>query len=335
MQTPRHYTVLRTTTPIQVDGKDNEPDWQLAPWTEDFSDITTGAAVEEPRRARCKMLWNKESLYVYAEFREQDIWASLTKQDERVFQDNAFEIFINPDGSAFNYFEFQINALAAVWDLFMPRPYRNGGRALSSWDIHGLQKAVRIGGTLNNAADKDSCWSVELAIPFAALDIKDNTISAGTIWRMNFSRVQWQLDVDDGIYKRQTNKFTSKLLPERYSVWSPQGIVNLHYPERWGYVLFADSLPGKGFLSPEKEKLILTLWKYYYLQQQYQQSHEKYAVHIYQLDKLIDGLPDIKASDATIKLLGNEKQFWIEGNLPGLKKPVILDSQGELHIADQ
>ena len=304
--------------------------WNRAPWTEDFTDIVTGAAAEENKRARCKMLWDSAFLYVYAECREQDIWASLTKQDEPVFQDNALEIFINPDGSTFNYFEFQINANETVWDLFMPRPYRSGGRGLSSWDIRGLQKAVHIAGTLNNPADRDTAWSIELAIPFAALDIRRPPVKAGTIWRMNFSRVQWQLDVVDGRYIRKRDNTSGKLLPERYNVWSPQGIVNLHYPERWGYVLFADTLSPKGFLSEENEKLKLALWKYYYLQQQYRRNNGKYAATIDQLDMMAAGLPAVK--DAGIRMIANEKQFWIEGKAASSNEYISVDNEGELRM---
>ncbi len=329
LKVPKQYTILSTTGKILVDGKSDEKDWSRAPWTEDFTDIVTGAAAEVNKRARCKMLWDSAFLYVYAEFKEQDIWASLTKQDEPIFQDNALEIFINPDGSTFNYFEFQINANEAVWDLFMPRPYRSGGRGLSSWDIRGLQKAVHIAGTLNHPADRDTSWSIELAIPFAALDIRRPPVKSGTIWRMNFSRVQWQLDAVDGRYARRRDKASGKLLPERYMVWSPQGIVNLHYPERWGYVLFADTLSPKGFLSEETEKLKLALWKYYYLQQQYRRNNGKYAATTDQLDAIAAGLPALKS---TIRMLANEKQFWIEGTIASSNEYISVDNEGELRM---
>ena len=47
---------------------------------------------------------------------------------------------------------------------------------------------------------------------------------AGETWRVNFSRVEW----------RQVHG--SK---EDNWVWSPQGLINMHVPDRWGYVRFA------------------------------------------------------------------------------------------------
>ncbi|MEO6844120.1 MAG: carbohydrate-binding family 9-like protein, partial [Ginsengibacter sp.] len=256
LQTPLQYTVLRTTQKMMIDGKDDEKDWGKAPWTQVFTDIETGGQINSEHEAKCKMLWDDSSLYLFVKFKERDLWASIRNHDAPVFQDNAFEMFIAPGGETYNYFEFQINAYRTVWDLFMPKPYRNGGIGLTSWDIKGLQKAVHLDGTLNNPTDTDRSWSIELAVPFSSVSMNgSHNPTIGTIWRMNFSRVQWDLDTLNGEYFRRKDKVTGKLFPEHYSVWSPQGIINLHYPERYGYVLFSDTLSTKSFLSPEVEKL--------------------------------------------------------------------------------
>jgi hypothetical protein len=146
MRIPLQYTVLKTTEKIQVDGKDQERVWGKAPWTEVFTDIVSGNSTSS-NKTRCKMLWDDKFLYLYAQLEEPGIWASIKDHDASVFQDNAFEMFIDPIGDTHNYFEFQINAYGTVWDLFMPEPYRNGGRSLSSWDIKGLKKAIYLDGT--------------------------------------------------------------------------------------------------------------------------------------------------------------------------------------------
>ncbi len=155
LQIPLQYTVLRTTEKMMIDGKDDEKAWGKAPWTPAFSDIVSGGEINSNQEAKCKMLWDDDFLYVYANFSEPDLWASITQHDAPVFQDNAFEMFIAPDGTTYNYFEFQINALGTVWDFFMPKPYRNGGKGLTSWDMKGLKKAIYLDGTLNNPTDTD------------------------------------------------------------------------------------------------------------------------------------------------------------------------------------
>lgn len=60
----------------------------------------------------------------------------------------------------------------------------------------------------------------------------------GDIWRINFSRVQWPLEVVDGAYRRAREPTPDDRHPEHNWVWSPQGEINMHIPERWGMVRF-------------------------------------------------------------------------------------------------
>lgn len=333
LRIPFQYTVLKTSEKIVVDGKDDEEDWATAPWTSLFTDIETGVRIDSQRKARCKMLWDNDFLYLFAQLEEPNLWASLTEHDSPVFQDKAFEMFIDPDGSNFNYFEFQINANGTVWDLFIPKPYRNGGNNLTSWDMKGLKKGIQLNGTLNNPSDTDKGWNIELAIPFKSVRISDSkTPENGTIWRMNFSRVQWDLDTLNGKYFRKKDPVTGKFLPEHYMVWSPQGIINLHYPERWGYVQFSDKLSPGGFLSETTENLKLVLWKYYYLQQEYKSVNGKYAGTLVQLDKIYSGTTVLKKYESNIKMYSDEEQFWIQCFLPVLNEYISVDEEGELRV---
>ena len=60
----------------------------------------------------------------------------------------------------------------------------------------------------------------------------------GDTWRINFSRVQWPLEVVDGAYRRARVPTPDDRHPEHNWVWSPQGEINMHIPERWGTVRF-------------------------------------------------------------------------------------------------
>ena len=60
----------------------------------------------------------------------------------------------------------------------------------------------------------------------------------GDTWRINFSRVQWPLEVVGGEYRRARAPTPDDRHPEHNWVWSPQGEINMHIPERWGVVRF-------------------------------------------------------------------------------------------------
>ena len=246
---PRSYVAYRTAQPLKVDGRLDEPAWQAAAWTEDFVDIE-GPAKPAPRfRTRAKMLWDSTDLYIAAELSEPDVWGTITQRDAVIFRDNDFEVFIDPDGDTHQYYELEVNALGTAWDLFLQKPYRDSGHALTGWDIHGLQVGTQVNGTLNRPGDTDRGWTVELALPWAALAEAAGTPApprAGDQWRLDFSRVEWKTRVEHGGYVKVADSTTSRPLPEDNWVWSPQGVVNMHYPEMWGFVQFSDRVAGQG-----------------------------------------------------------------------------------------
>ena len=116
-----------------------------------------------------KMLWDDDYFYIAGYLEEPQLWATLTQRDSIIYMDNDFEVFIDPDGDTHNYYEMEMNALNTVWDLFLVRPYRDGGPAITSWDIKGLKTAVKLNGTINDSGDKDKGWFVEIAIPWDVL----------------------------------------------------------------------------------------------------------------------------------------------------------------------
>ena len=222
---PLQYLCHFTRTPPRIDGELNDPAWNAAPWTTDFVDIE-GSTKPLPRyRTRVKMLWDKQYLYIAAELKEPDVKATLTQHDSVIFKDNDFEVFLKPLPETPSYYEFEMNAFNTGWDLFLAKPYRFGGTADNSWDIEGLRTAVAVQGTLNNSSDRDGGWTLEIAYPLTAFQSRQVVPAPhiGSQWRINFSRVEW----------------TPGQPKEDNWVWSPQGVVDMHIPERWGYLHFA------------------------------------------------------------------------------------------------
>jgi len=237
---PRHHVAGYRDGGLTIDGRLDDPAWKHAAWTDAFVDIEGGIRPRPPLRTRVRMLWDSTFWYVAAEMQEPDLWATISEHDAVIFRDNDFELFIDPSGTAHRYFEIELNQLATVWDLFLVKPYREGGHADNSWSIPGLKVVVGLRGTLNNPRDRDHGWVAELAIPWTAFaDSGRNAVPprAGERWRVNFSRVEWDTDVRDGDYVKRVDR-GGKPLSEHNWVWSPQGVVNMHVPEMWGVVTF-------------------------------------------------------------------------------------------------
>lgn len=234
---PRGYVCARASRPLTIDGDLTKPEWSLAPWTDDFIDIEGDARPRPHFRTRAKMLWDDTYFYICAELSEPHVWGTITEHDAVIFQDNDFEVFLDPDGDCHDYGELELNALNTTWDLRLPKPYRAGGSAENSWEIDGMKSAVKVHGTLNDPSDIDASWTVELALPWKSLaTLKGGSCpSVGRLWRVNFSRVEWDVDIVDGAYVKRPG------LPERNWVWSPQHVIDMHRPEWWGYVQFEET----------------------------------------------------------------------------------------------
>ena len=268
---PKGYVCERAAKPPVIDGRLNDPSWKRAAWTDFFVDIE-GDAKPKPRfHTRAKMLWDDQYFYIGAEFEEPHPWATQTAHDSVIFHEHDFEVFLDPDSDSHNYFEFEINALNTSWDLFLPKPYKDRGSADNSWNILGLKSAIHVSGHLNNPAKRSRGWTVELAFPWDAFThggYRAPKPGLGDQWRVNFSRVEWLTRTVNGKIEKVPGT------KEDNWVWSPQGKINMHLPEHWGYVQFG----GAPFRKDPNWEARMQVQQFYEQQVAFRKQHQHWAV---------------------------------------------------------
>ncbi len=297
---PEQYICYRTDTPLKIDGRLNEDAWQKAPWTNEFVDIEGSLKPLPYLKTRVKMLWDDEYFYCAAEMEEPHVWAKLKDRDAVIFHDNDFELFIDPDGDTHEYYELEVNALNTQWDLLLIKPYRDGAPAINAWDIQGLKTAVHIDGTLNNPRDTDRGWSIEIAVPWEVLKQcahKEAPPNDGDQWRVNYSRVQWETEIKNRKYVKKTDSLSGKNLPEHNWVWSPQGLIAMHYPEMWGIVQFSESIAGSNsavFKFDPIEDAKWALRKLYYAERTFKMQYGEFTDNASLLHLEPQQLPDFE-----------------------------------------
>lgn len=280
--TPKSYVCRRATAPLVIDGKLNDAAWSAAPWTDYFVDIQ-GDAKPKPRfQTRAKLVWDDNYLYIAAELEEPHVWATLTNHDSVIFQDPDFEVFIDPQGGTQPYYEFEMNALNTTWDLLLNKPYQDGGQPHNEWEMPGAKTAVHVRGTLNHAADTDHGWSVEIAFPWSVLGEHarhPGPPAEGEQWRLNFSRVEWQITATNGVEHKIPNT------PEDNWVWSPQGVVDMHRPEMWGVLQFTTQPAKKKITTAPIPGLSARnrAVEVYYAQRDFWGAHRAWATNLVEL----------------------------------------------------
>ncbi|MEQ8706238.1 MAG: carbohydrate-binding family 9-like protein [Phaeodactylibacter sp.] len=305
---PRQYVCQYVDTPLEIDGKLEEKAWKQAPSTDKFIDIEGTIKPLPYYDTQVKMLWDSQYFYIAVELEEPHLWATYDQRDMVIFHENDFEVFIDPDGDTHHYYELEINALGTIWDLILTRPYRDGGQPIDAWDIRGLQSGVHLNGTLNNPDDEDKSWTVELALPWSVLEElapHPGPPNDQEIWRVNFSRVQWQTEANGKGYQKKTDPATGAPYPEHNWVWSPQGAIAMHQPETWGLVQFSNTPPGKRIRfngQPNLEAIRWQLRQLYYKQNDWHETHGAYTDDPSQLGLAGEPITVIAGADYFIAL---------------------------------
>eukprot|EP00177_Eucheuma_denticulatum_P008570 GFKZ01015608.1.p1 GENE.GFKZ01015608.1~~GFKZ01015608.1.p1 ORF type:complete len:324 (+),score=14.53 GFKZ01015608.1:186-1157(+) len=250
---PPTYTCPFTPSPPPINGLTTSPVWSKAPWSSPFVDIAHPTTHPPPDKisTRFKLLHDAHHLYLCAYMTDPHIWATITTPNTPIFHDPDFELFLAPSPTTTtSYYELEINPLATTWQLKLDKPYHLGGHPTSPFALPGLRHAVHIHGAINNPNKPSHAWSLTLAIPFhdlLPLGWHGSTPQHHDVWRVNMSRVWWPHRVVDGCYQRvpphgtELKQGPDQSHPERNLVWSPTGIIDIHRPNRWGFVKFERS----------------------------------------------------------------------------------------------
>ena len=212
------YRVMRATGKIIIDGILDDPDWAAARSVGDF--VFPWWASGEKEQTEVKMLWDDNFLYVAFSCKDKNIWADHFDTNSATCRDDCVEIFWNSNpkaGDGYNMFEMNCigNVLAVCNNLKIP---------ILENKIMPPHIAQCIDGTLNNDADTDTGWTLEVAIRFTDYPILSNcrVPKDGDMWRVGL------------------NRCGGKVNPQ-FSQWSASQSPrpNFHSPKDFGKVIFS------------------------------------------------------------------------------------------------
>jgi hypothetical protein len=209
------YDVARTAMPIKVDGKLTETAWTRARTVGDFVNNLDGSPSKIQTEA--KVLYDND--YVYFAFRSVDdnIWATLKRRDQHLWEEEVVEVFIQADSNQPSYIELEVNPLGTMLDIYLldirkPLHYE-------SWNSEKLRWAVQVTGTADGK-EGDREWMCEIALPLEdVVTAPHRPPQPGDRWRMNMYRVE------------QRPKLAEL-------AWSPTLQPDFHIPKRFGELVF-------------------------------------------------------------------------------------------------
>jgi hypothetical protein len=209
----------RVAKPPVLDGKLDDADWNSAQSSGPLVQTMTG--MPGAFGASARVLYDADYLYVGYDVGDDYLKCTFSKNDDHLWEQDAVELMVDPDGDGKNYFEMQASPTALTFDTRydsrrQPQPFGD-----MAWSSAATAKVALHGKPNDDEADEG--YSVELAIPwraFAAGPTPAKPPLAGEMWRMNFF-------VMDARPKGQ-----------RAVGWAPPMVGDFHTLNRFGRVVF-------------------------------------------------------------------------------------------------
>ena len=166
------FQATRVAEPPVLDGRLTEAGWQAAGSITGFKH---GGETRALYQSVGYVLYDDNYLYIGVRCLEphpENIKTTARRHDGSIFDDDGVEIMVNPDSSRSRYFQFVVNASGATFDAVRTH---SGGNVDPGWD-----------GDISAAASiAEDYWSVELRIPFYALELSPQV---GPNWEFNICR---------------------------------------------------------------------------------------------------------------------------------------------------
>jgi Carbohydrate-binding family 9 len=218
-QSPRLpvYEVARAATPIKVDGKLDDLAWTKTRGVGDFVNNSDGSPSQYKTEA--KVLYDDNFLYFSFRCTDDNIWATLTRRDEHLWEEEVVEVFLQADPHQPSYIELEVNPLGTMLDIYLldvrkPLHYE-------SWNSEKLRWGVQVFGTVDGKGG-DREWTCEIALPMEDIVTAPHLPpQPGDRWRLNLYRVE-------------------RLPTPAELAWSPTLKNDFHVPSRFGEIVFTN-----------------------------------------------------------------------------------------------
>ena len=160
-------------SPPTIDGRIGPDEWNSAAGTPGFLEASGDLA---PHQTTVHAAFDEEHLYLaFVSYNDSGVKGAAKEHDSlALFQDDAFEIYLQPGAEGAPYFLFAGNALETRYDA----------KGLDgTWDAEWTLACHREYDTYFVAAT----WTAEVKIPFRSLGLK-SAPADGTVWRADFCR---------------------------------------------------------------------------------------------------------------------------------------------------
>jgi len=172
----KRLEAVRTSVPITIDGRLDEPAWATAAviQPEDIHQILPVEYSEPTQRTRFLVIYDDDALYLAADMKDDQpelMTAKVLRQGgNNSWLDDQFNIFLDPFNDKRSGYRFQVN----------PHGVRQEGLARGADQVQWQWSGIWQAGTLQG----DDGWVAETRIPFKTISFNPQTDT----WGLNLNR---------------------------------------------------------------------------------------------------------------------------------------------------
>ena len=184
----------------------------------------------EPFATRFRALWATDGLYLRWDADDPAPWNTMTNRDDKIWNEEVVEIFLDPAWSGKDYWELEISPANVVCDVRMVAPHPTVTSDLT-WNHDGLKTQVRHEKTASGTPRR---WVATAFAPWAgfrSLPVPAKVAlppRAGEAWGFNVFRIErpnGPARPNEGAVNR---------------AWSPTGASSFHVPAAFRKFIFAE-----------------------------------------------------------------------------------------------
>lgn len=197
--------VVRRTEDFAFTGRGDAPQWDRTEW-QTLQHVEHGPA---RYRSRVKALYSPAGMYFLYDCQDEVLTATLTRDNDDIYNEDVVELFLWTDESKHFYFEYELSPLNVELTLIIPND-KGSFYGWVPWHYEGdrrIRHAAAVSGGEQKPMARIGGWTAEFFVPFALLKGFGNVPpTSGMKWRANFYRIdydrghntQWAWDPSTG-----------------------------------------------------------------------------------------------------------------------------------------
>lgn len=191
--------IIKQTEDFSITGKGGALQWNRTAWTAIPFLIGNGRKYD----TKAKLLYSETGIYCLFNCEDDTLTATMQQDLMPLWEEDVVEVFLQPDISQTNYFEYEISPL----NYELPLTIFNSGGALNRWipfqypDDRKTRHTVAVQGGEQLPGASVKGWTAEFFIPYTLMKpVLEKSPVSGSTWKGNLYRIDYDHEREETLW---------------------------------------------------------------------------------------------------------------------------------------